>query len=60
MSRKTTQKINPEAQLLQLLKLVLPKATHDPELAGKIYAAIESELKTKSRAVAFEKFCTQV
>ena len=60
MSRKTTQKINNETQLLQLLKQVLPKATHDPELAGKIYEAIEAELKTKSRTVAFEKFCTQV
>ena len=36
MSRKTTTKINPETQLLQLLKQVLPKATHDPALAGKI------------------------
>ena len=60
MSRKTTTKINPETQLLQLLKQVLPKATHDPALAGKIYEAVEAELKTKSRAVAFEKFCTQV
>ena len=60
MSRKTTQKINNEAQLLQLLKLVLPKATHDPQLAGKIYEAVEAELKAKSRTVAFEKFCTQV
>ena len=60
MSRKTTQKVNNEVQLLQLLKLVLPKATHDPQLAGKIYEAVEAELKTKSRTVAFEKFCTQV
>ena len=60
MSRKTTTKINPEIQLLQLLKQVLPRATHDPELAGKIYAAVEAELKTKSRSMAFEKFCTAV
>jgi len=60
MSRKTTQKTNPEIQLLQLLKQVLPRATHDPELAGKIYAAVEAELKTKSQTVAFEKFCTAV
>jgi len=46
-----------EAQLLELLKRVLPKATHDTQLAGKIYQAIELELKTKSRAIAFEKFC---
>ena len=49
-----------DAQLLDLLKKVLPKATHDPKLAGKIYQAIESELKSKARAVAFEKFCTKV
>jgi hypothetical protein len=46
-----------EAQFLELLKRVLPKATHDPKLAGKIYQAIELELKTKARATAFEKFC---
>ena len=61
---KTTRKTDPaskaEAQLLDLLKKVLPKATHDPQLAGKIYQAIEHELKAKSRAVAFEKFCSKV
>src|SRR5580704_6486947 len=46
-----------EAQLLELLKRVLPKATHDAQLAGKIYEAIELELKAKARAMAFEKFC---
>lgn len=51
---------NHEAQLLDLLKRVLPKATHDPKLAGKIYQAIETELKAKARAVAFEKFCGKV
>ncbi|EEF60268.1 hypothetical protein [Pedosphaera parvula] len=49
-----------EAQLLDLLKRVLPKATHDAELAGKIYSAIESELKSKARAIAFDKFCKKV
>jgi len=49
-----------EAQLLDLLKKVLPKATHDAQLAGKIYEAIEKELKTKARTTAFEKFCTRV
>lgn len=56
---KETNK-NTEAQLLDLLKKVLPKATHDPKLAGKIYSAVESELKTKARAAAFEKFCHRV
>jgi hypothetical protein len=54
--KKEAKKSN-EAQLLELLKRVLPKATHDAQLAGKIYQAIELELKAKARAIAFEKFC---
>jgi len=54
-TKKTT-----EAQLLDLLKKVLPKATHDAQLAGKIYQAIELELKAKARSSAFEKFCAKV
>lgn len=49
-----------EVQLLDLLKKVLPKATHDPQLAGKIYEAIEQELKAKAKVTAFEKFCSKV
>jgi hypothetical protein len=49
-----------EVLLLNLLKKVLPKATHDPELASKIYQAIELELKAKARVSAFEKFCAKV
>jgi hypothetical protein len=61
MSKNTAPaKANVESQLLGLLKRVLPKATHDPQLAGKIYDAIEKELKRKARASAFEKFCTKV
>jgi len=56
MMKKETKKSN-EAQLLDLLKRVLPKATHDAQLAEKIYQAIEGELKAKARALAFEKFC---
>ena len=54
--KKEAKKSN-EAQLLDLLKRVLPKATHDAQLAEKIYQAIEGELKAKARALAFEKFC---
>jgi hypothetical protein len=50
---------NTEAQLLELLKKVLPKATHDPKLAGQIYQAIEAELRAKGRAKAFDKFCSR-
>jgi hypothetical protein len=46
-----------ESQLLELLKLVLPKAIEDPRLASKIMEAIEHELARKNRAMAFEKFC---
>jgi hypothetical protein len=46
-----------ETQLLDLLKRVLPKATHDAHLASKIYQAVEVELKTKTRAAAFKKLC---
>jgi hypothetical protein len=49
-----------EAQLLDLLKKVLPKATHDAQLAGKIYQAVELELKASAKVTAFEKFCTKV
>jgi hypothetical protein len=61
MKKETTkQKIMNETQLLALLKKVLPKATHDPQLAGKIYDAIAQELKLKARETAFEQFCTKV
>ena len=49
-----------DAQLLNLLKKVLPKATHDAQLAGKIYEAIEKELKATARGAAFDKFCSRV
>lgn len=49
-----------EAQLLDLLKKVLPKATHDPSLAGQIYDAVANELKVAARASAFDKFCQRV
>ena len=58
--KKEPKNKNTEAQLLNLLKEVLPKATKDPKLAGKIYDAIESELKAKTRFQAFEKFCAKV
>jgi hypothetical protein len=61
MSKKTSNtQATVEAQLLGLLKKVLPKATHDPAVAGRIYDAIEQELKSKARAVTFEKFCARV
>jgi hypothetical protein len=58
MSKNTPPNI--ESQLLGLLKRVLPQATHDAQLAGKIYDAVEQELKRKTRLAAFEKFCARV
>ena len=57
--KKESEKSN-EAQLLDLLKRVLPKATRDAQLASKIYQAIENELGAKARAVAFEKLCHRI
>src|SRR6185369_8297226 len=57
--KKETNKTT-EGQLLDLLKKVLPKATHDAQLAGKIYQAVELELKAKAKVMAFEKFCAKV
>jgi hypothetical protein len=62
MAKKETSKSkrSDEVQLLALLKKVLPKAAPDPELAGRIYSAIEAELKSKAKVTAFEKFCERV
>ncbi len=57
--KKETNKTT-EAQLLDLLKRVLPKATPDAQLAGRIYQAVESELKAKAKISAFDKFCSKV
>ena len=57
---KSQTKPAPENQLLELLKQVLPKATHDPLLAGKIYQAVEKELQAKARTAAFEKLCARM
>ena len=45
---------------MDLLKKVLPKATHDAQLAGKIYEAVELELKAKGKVTAFERFCARI
>ncbi len=59
-TRNNNETNKTELQLLNLLKKVLPKATHDATLAGKIYEAIELELKRKARLSAFEKYCRRV
>ena len=53
-------KQNQEAQLLNLLKAVLPKAVPDAKLAEKIYDALAKEISAQERGVAFEKFCKRM
>ena len=49
-----------EAQLLNLLKSVLPRAVPDAKLAQTIYAALEKEIASTERTAHFEKFCKKV
>jgi hypothetical protein len=49
-----------EAQLLNLLKSVLPKAVPDAKLAQQIYHALEKEIGASERTAHFEKFCKKV
>jgi hypothetical protein len=58
MKTQTTK--TTEAQVLDLLKKVLPKATHDSQLAGKIYQAVEQELKLRQKSTAFDRFCAKL
>ena len=52
-------KNNKEAQLLELLKTVLPKTISDPKLAEKVYSACELEIKSRNRGASFKNFCEQ-
>jgi hypothetical protein len=49
-----------QAQLLALLRTILPKVQIDPALADKIYSAFEAELRSKNRVNSFEKFCERI
>jgi hypothetical protein len=53
-------KAKQEAQLLNLLKVVLPKAVKDAKLAQEIYSALEKEISSSERAAHFTKFCKKV
>ena len=57
---KNKTKAMNEAQLLELLKKVLPKATDDARLAEKIFSAVKKELKAGQRVGSFQKFCEKV
>lgn len=49
-----------QAQLLDLLRTILPKVEIDQALADKIYSAFEAELRAKNRVNSFEKFCERI
>lgn len=57
---KTKSKRDEQAQLLDLLRTILPKVTADPAFAEKIYSAAEAELRAKNRVHSFEKFCDRI
>src|SRR5271163_1726019 len=49
-----------QAQLLELLRAILPKVAPDPAFAEKIYSACEAELRAKNRVNSFDKFCERI
>jgi hypothetical protein len=49
-----------QIELLNLLRIVLPKIAPDPDMAEKIYSACEAELRAKNQVNAFEKFCDHI
>jgi hypothetical protein len=58
--KPTKSKRDEQAQLLDLLRTILPKVEIDQALADKIYSAFEAELRAKNRAHSFEKFCERI
>ena len=58
--KPTKTKRDEQAQLLDLLRTILPKVALDPALAEKIYSAFEAELRAKNRVNSFEKFCERI
>ena len=53
-------KMDEQAQLLNLLRTILPKVAPDPAFAEKIYSAFEAELRAKNKVSSFEKFCERI
>jgi hypothetical protein len=49
-----------QAQLLDLLRSILPKISPDPAFAERIYIACQEELRAKNRVKSFEKFCERI
>jgi hypothetical protein len=58
--KKSKSKQDEQAQLLALLRSILPKVAPDADLAARIYSAAEDELRSKNRVNSFEKFCERI
>jgi hypothetical protein len=58
--KQSKSKRDEQAQLLDLLRTILPRVAPDPALADKIYSAFEAELRAKNQASSFEKFCERI
>jgi len=58
--KNSKSKRDEQAQLLDLLRSVLPKISPDPAFAEKIYSACEAELRSKNQVHSFEKFCERI
>jgi hypothetical protein len=58
--KPTKSKRDEQAQLLELLRIILPRVAPDPAFADKIYSAFEAELRAKNRVQSFEKFCERI
>ena len=56
----TKSKKDEQAQLLNLLRTILPKVAPDPVFAAQIYSAFEAELRANNRVHSFEKFCERI
>ena len=58
--KSVKSKQDEQAQLLTLLRAILPKVAPDPAFAEKLYSAFEAELRAKNRVNSFEKFCERI
>jgi hypothetical protein len=59
-TKKNKSRRDEQAQLLDLLRTVLPKIAPDPALADQIYSACEAELRAKNQVHSFERFCEHI
>jgi hypothetical protein len=58
--KQPKSKRDEQAQLLDLLRIILPRVAPDPAFAEKLYSAFEAELRANNRVSSFEKFCERI